>query len=89
MKLTLDEIRHIERNLSDDIPTPWRTWLRHLVSDWKELQLKDASELQKGMELQGTINEGERVVAQIDVLEEVKRLPLCGPCKELVGGVEG
>lgn len=44
--------------------------------------------LREGMDLRGTLNEGQKVVAQLETLEEVARLPLCDSCRKLIGSVE-
>jgi hypothetical protein len=49
---------------------------------------KDLDWMAMGMQLTEHINEGQKVVAQIDVLEEVLKLPLCSTCRQLIGAKE-
>lgn len=44
--------------------------------------------LREGMDLQMAINEGQKVVAQLDAVEEIARLPLCDSCRKLIGSIE-
>lgn len=46
---------------------------------------KDLDWMAIGMDLKSKVNEGEKVVAQIDAIEEILKLPLCGACRKLVG----
>lgn len=46
---------------------------------------KDLDWLAIGMDLKEKINEGEKIVAQLDELEKVAKLPLCPACRKLIG----
>lgn len=48
---------------------------------------KDLDWMMKGMQLTDHINEDEKMVAQLDELEKVAKLPLCPACRKLIGEI--
>jgi len=46
---------------------------------------KDAAAFSDGMEFGARWNEGMRIVAKIEQIEEILKLPLCEKCRALIG----
>lgn len=39
----------------------------------------------EGMDLRAAIDGGEKALAKVEAIEEILKLPLCGPCRRMIG----
>ncbi len=85
MKLTVPEVQEIIK-AAPTLESPWRDRVVALTQDWIEMMQADMGQMQRGVAMAKSLEAGGQAVAQLEVIEEMLRLPLCAPCKELIGG---
>ncbi len=85
MKLTVTDVQAIVKDV-ECLEGPWHDRVVALAQDWIEMMKEDMGQLQRGVALAKALEAGGQTVAQLEVIEEILRLPLCRPCRELIGG---
>lgn len=71
---------------AEKLESPWKERVLALANDWLEWCKDSLTETQKGVELAKTLTLGGKAVAQLDAIEELLRLPICQPCRNLIAG---
>ncbi len=84
MKLSVEEVQNIIQGAAD-LDTPWREQVLALAYDWVEMLRDDMRQVSKGISLAKSLELGGQAVAQLEVIEEMLALPLCQPCRKLIG----
>jgi hypothetical protein len=89
MNLTLADIKALMSRKEEiaDLGHPWNAAILNLVEDWLEMAHKPFDAAEEGLNIAKVHEAGNKLIAEIDALEEVLRLPLCGPCRKLIGGI--
>jgi hypothetical protein len=85
MRLDLKDVEKLARH-AQEAPTPWRDWMVALIQDWIEMTERDVDAMDQGIKMGKSFHEGQRVVAQLDAIEEMLKLPLCTNCRKMIGG---
>ncbi len=80
-----EEVQEIIK-AAEDLDSPWRERVLALTQDWIGMLSDDMSRVSKEIGLARALELGGQTVAQLEVIEEMLELPLCAPCKELIGG---
>ena len=85
MKLTVVDVEAMVKEIGS-LEGPWRDRVVALAQDWIEMMKEEMGQMQRGVALAKSLEAGGQTVAQLEVIEEMLRLPLCRPCRELIGG---
>jgi len=89
-RLSLPEVRAITEALSPwagvSFDAGWRKKIEALCADWEDFLHEEIAGIAGALDLAASLNAGQKTVVHIEALEDVLRLPLCGPCKKLIGG---
>jgi hypothetical protein len=64
---------------------PWNMVILCLAQDWVEMARKPLDAMKEALEIAKTHEASGRLIAQIETLEEVLRLPLCDTCRKMIG----
>lgn len=84
MNLSLVDVQRIVQE-SKVLESPWRERFIALAQDWMSMTKIDLEKVQQELGLAKNLKLGAEAVAQLDVIEEILRLPLCKNCRDLIG----
>ncbi len=84
MKLSVTDVQEIIKE-AQSLESPWRERVLALAQDWVDMMKEDMGQMQRGVALAKNLELGGQAVAQLEVIEEMLALPLCQPCRKLIG----
>lgn len=86
-------VNHGVKRLEDGTYEFWWLGGRQSLDEFNRLTYGLASQvadearaIAEGMDLKATLNAGQDALARLDEIEKVLKLPLCDPCRKLIGG---
>lgn len=71
---------------AQSLESPWRERVIGLCQDWMTMLKEEFGQMQRGLDISKTFKSGTHAVAQLDAIEEILKMPLCEPCRKLIGG---